>query len=107
MGARAAEVETGERHPVPPQAVQRPPGKPLVETRLGVQRVALGRAVVALQVEGRDDLPGLDQATDSRRVCLQRADDRVAQLLAVLVPRTGPQIVWRALDDDAHHVTRG
>ena len=56
MGAGAAQVQPLERQPVAGVAEERPPEEELVERRLGVERMAAGQAVVALEVERRQDL---------------------------------------------------
>ena len=53
--ARPGQVEPGQRHPVARVAEQRPPGEERIETRLDVERMAAGQAVVALEVERRQD----------------------------------------------------
>src|SRR3970040_2326763 len=44
VAARTGEVEAGDRRSVAPKLEARPPGEPLVERRLAVERMAAGHA---------------------------------------------------------------
>ena len=85
-------------------AEQRPPQEELVETRLGVERVTAGEAVVAFEVEGRQNLPGRDERRQAGRDLVERPQDGVADLVSPLVPRAVAQCIRRVLDNDTHDV---
>ena len=51
VGAGAGEVEPVDRHPVAGEAEEWPPDEQAVEGRLGVEQMAAGQAIVALEIE--------------------------------------------------------
>ena len=67
---------------------ERPPQEELVEARLAVERVPAGQAVVALEVERRQDLSFADETREPGRQRVERRDDLVAERVpaAVVVP---------------------
>ena len=61
-------------------------------------------AVVALEVQRRQHLARHHQAADAGRGGLERADDKVAELVAPAVPVALAQAIGRRLHEDAHDV---
>jgi hypothetical protein len=57
MGAGAAQVEAGQRHPVIGMSEQRPGREELVEAHAAVEDVAADQAEAALEVERRQRQP--------------------------------------------------
>src|ERR687888_2512888 len=80
--ARAAEVEAAKRRAVLRPADEGAEGVELVERHLAVERVAARQAVLAFEVEGRDDLAAENQFAQVRRVSRERPHDRVGELLS-------------------------
>ena len=68
----------------------RPQEQQLLERQLALKDVAFAQPPLALEVERRHDLPVQDQRLEVRRVLGDRVDDRVAEPLALLVPRACP-----------------
>ena len=102
MRARTAQIEALERHPVIGRADHRPRAEQLVEPHLAVEDVAADQPEAALEVERRMDLPPEHRLGEARRVRIDRGDDRVGRLLALLVPAAPrPEIVAEMLAEQA------
>src|SRR3990172_1149956 len=86
MRARAAQIEAAHRRPVARPAGNRTHEEELLQHQVAVEDVPLRQAVGALEIERRQDLPGLDRARNVRRGARDRLHDPVAQELAMLVP---------------------
>ena len=100
MRAGAAQVEPVDRHPVAGVAEERPPEEELVEARLGVERVAAGEAVVALEVDRRQDLAVRSRACRCPGATVSR--DRITaspNASAPLAPVAVAERVRRVLGD--------
>ena len=102
MRARPAQVEALERHPIVGRADHRPGAEQLVEAHLAVEDVAADQAEAPLEVERRMDLPPEHRLGEARRMRIDRRDDLVRRLLALLVPAApGPEIVAEMLAEQA------
>ena len=108
MGARAAEVESGDGRPVSGTAENRSHGKELIERRLAVQDVTAGESIRRFEIARRDHLLMNDETLDARRVPRQGADDVLPQVVGCIGPRPpARERVWRELHVDRHHVRTG
>ena len=63
-----------------------------------MERVSAGQAVLAFQVERRQDLAYAHAPREARRHGLERTHDRVPEPLAMVVPGAVAQLVWNPLD---------
>src|SRR5690242_21821498 len=72
MRARAAQIQTGDRHPVVGVAEHRPSGEELVERERAVEDVAAGQAELAFEVERRQHTSPEHAAREVRRNAIHR-----------------------------------
>ena len=68
MRARAAQVQTANRRSVLAETEKRPHGEELIEGKLAVKNLPAGQSPLALEVEGRQHLPGDDERAEAGRV---------------------------------------
>src|SRR5438309_3000799 len=68
MRARAAQVQTLERHPVIGRTNHRPGAEQLIEPHLAMEDVAADQTEAALEIERRMDLPADHRRGKARRV---------------------------------------
>ena len=87
MRSRSAQVKARQRHAVIGRADHRPGAEQLVEPHLAMENVAADQPEPALKIERRMDLPGDDRLGEARRMAIDRGDDRVRRILALVVPR--------------------
>src|SRR6476469_1864034 len=75
MGARSAQVQALERHPIVSGADHRPGAEQLVEAHLAMENVAADEAKAPLKVERGMDLSSEHRLGEARRMCVDRRDD--------------------------------
>src|SRR5258705_5372762 len=102
MRAGAAQIKVANRRVVPRPSRQRPRDEELIERKLAVKNVAARQAVLAFEIEWRDDLPRHDRTLEARRVLLNRARGDVTKPIAFGVPRGVAQLIGRELDVRGH-----
>ena len=86
MGTGGREVQPFHGQSVAGVAQQRPPGEPLVQPRLQVQRVAAADTEVGLDVRRGQHLTGDDERADAGRGALQRLHHEISETFSLLVP---------------------
>ena len=86
----------------PPE--QRTRDEELIERKLTLEDLALGQPMIALEVEGRDDLTGHDRPRESGRELLDRTGSHVGKAVAFDIPRGVSQRVRRKLHVGGHYV---
>src|SRR5262245_24554654 len=106
VGRRAAQPQVADGGLESGVAGHRTVEEELLERQLALEDVALGQARRALDVERRLDVAMEDDVADVRGELGDPVDDRVAERLALVVPRPelGRQLVGRVLDEAADHV---
>src|SRR5688572_2053272 len=93
VSARSAQVQAFERHPVIRGADHRPGAEQLVEAHLAVENIAADQPEAALEIERRMDLASEHRLREPRRMGVNRRDDRVRGLLALMIPApAGPEV---------------
>ena len=104
MRPRAALPESAKGRAILGPLRHRPEEEQLVQRQFSLEDVPLAQARDALDVRRRQHLLAHDQRLDVRRVARQRLDHRVAERVALRVVPAAGDVVWRVLDEDAHHV---
>ena len=87
MSGRAAHVQVADRRAVLRPARRGTQEEQLFERQLALEDVPFRQPPFALEVERSDDLTMANDVADVGRVLRERVDDRVAERLALLVPR--------------------
>src|SRR5262245_6471714 len=104
MRRGAAHVELSDRRAVLCPAGRGAQEEQLFERQLPLKDVALGQAPLALEIERRDDLAMKNDVADVRCVLGERVDDRIPELLLMVVPRALFQMVGSVLHEARHDV---
>src|SRR6476661_4139398 len=86
-----------------------PPGRgaeeeQLLQGQLSLEDVAFRQSPLTLQIERGDYLAMADDVPDVRGVLRDGVDDRVAERLAMVVPRAFAQVIRGVLHEAGHHV---
>src|SRR5688500_9609089 len=98
VGARAAQVQSLERHSIVRRADQRAPAAQLIEAHLAVEDIAADQSEAALEVQRRMDLPADHGLGETGRMAVDQRDDRVRGLFTLVVPAAaGAKIVAEML----------
>src|SRR3569623_2462649 len=84
--ARTAHIQATERSAIGAVAEDRPCRPELIERHVAVHDVAVDQAELPLEPLGTEDHPAEDRRPESRRVALDRVDDRVGSLVFLQIP---------------------
>src|SRR5262245_3450872 len=104
MRAGAAHVEAAHGAAIAGPAGDGTQEEELLQRQLALENVALREAPLALEVERREHLTVADDLPDIGRIAGDRVDHRVAEGLALLVPRPFTQLVGRVLHETGKDV---
>src|SRR5258706_11207369 len=101
MGGRATQPEVADRGPEPGVTWDGPIEEQLLKRQLALEDVALGEPRRPLDVERRLDVPEEDGVREAGRELGDPVDDRIAERLALVVPRAelGRQVVGGVLHE--------
>src|SRR6187401_540629 len=104
MSRRSTEIQPANRRTVARPAGGRPQKEQLLDRQLALKDVALAQAEVAFDIERRQNLTMKNPVAKVRCEFTDRIDDRVAEGLALVIPRTAAEVVRRVLHETRHHV---
>src|SRR5689334_19606873 len=109
MGRRPAQPQVADRRPEPGIARDGAVEEELLQRELALEDVAFGQPGGAFDVERGLDVAVEDDVVDVRRELGDPVDDRVAERLALVVPRAElrSELVRRVLDEAADDVLAG